>query len=745
MHSASSGHLALDPTETATRWGRRPLLSRSQSKPTRLLRPGQTCWRLSHTDRLAFLIDAEAYFDAVAAAIENATRRVWLLGWDFHSAVRLRRGETGGARDQLVPLLEARVRACPTLHVYVLGWDFAMLYALEREFLPLLQFGTRTHRRIHFELDSAHPLAGSQHQKIAVVDDAIAFVGGLDLTSHRWDTREHAPDDPRRVTPAGKPYPPFHDVQLAVDGQAAASLAELAGERWKRATGGAPPTLGAASDPWPVSLDPSLRNVEVGIARTLPSHRGSPEIREVEALYRDAIASARQSIYLENQYFTAPRMADWLAARLREAAGPEVLIVGPRQNTGWLEANTMGALRDRAVRTLQEADLHGRLRFLFPHHDGLSPDQMINVHSKLMVVDDHFVRVGSSNISNRSFGLDSECDLAFEAVDANARDDVRSSIAGFRDDLLAEHLGSTGDEVRQAIERSGSLLAGVDALCGGSRTLRPLEPEAGDWAASAVRGLGAIDPEHPAPLEELVERFHEESSTADARNDGRSLWSLLLVLGVVALVALIWPATPMADWTTPERLSEAFSVFREGWRGPFLAFGAFALASVLLVPVTALTVATGLALDPVTAFFVAWGGSVAAAAIGHLIGASLWRETVRRVAGRRLNELSRRLGRSGLISTALLRLVPVAPFMVVNLVAGASHVRFRDFVLGTTLGMLPGTALLIAATHGITALVSRSTGPVWLWMPLAVLAAVGAFTGLRLLAGHIQERAKADS
>jgi phospholipase D1/2 len=187
-------------------------MSESQRPPT-LLREGATCWRTAHADRAAFLVDGEAFFAALADALERARHRVWLLGWDFHSAIRLRRNGGSERPDELVPLLDGLVRERRSLHVHVLAWDFAMLYALEREFLPLLHFGARTHRRVHFEMDSAHPVAASQHQKLVVIDDAIAFAGGLDLTTDRWDTRAHAPADPRRVAPNGKPYAPFHDVQ----------------------------------------------------------------------------------------------------------------------------------------------------------------------------------------------------------------------------------------------------------------------------------------------------------------------------------------------------------------------------------------------------------------------------------------------------------------------------------------------------------------------------------------------------
>src|SRR5262249_38620021 len=159
------------------------------------------------------------YFAALADAIERAEHSIIMLGWDFHSRVRLRRGgDDDGAGSELLALLERRVRRRRGLRVYILAWNFPMIYALEREWHARLRFGTRSHRRISFRLDSAHPLGASQHQKLVVVDDALAFSGGLDVTACRWDTREHLATDPRRCDPSFADYGGFHDVQIAVDG-----------------------------------------------------------------------------------------------------------------------------------------------------------------------------------------------------------------------------------------------------------------------------------------------------------------------------------------------------------------------------------------------------------------------------------------------------------------------------------------------------------------------------------------------
>ena len=252
---------------------------------------GRTCWRLARAGRVAFLVDGAAYFAAVAAAVERAERSILVLGWDVHSGIRLRRdGRPRELPDALGDFLATLLSRRAALHANILAWDFAMIYALEREPLALFGRAWRKHPRLHFQLDANHPVGASHHQKVVVVDDAVAFVGGLDLAACRWDTSEHLAEDPRRVDPGFGHYPPFHDVQMVVDGDAAAALGELARERWRRATGDRiPPATKVGTDPWPPGLAPELEDVDVGIARTDPAWQGRPRISEVEALHLEAI------------------------------------------------------------------------------------------------------------------------------------------------------------------------------------------------------------------------------------------------------------------------------------------------------------------------------------------------------------------------------------------------------------------------------------------------------------------------
>src|SRR5690606_38121467 len=275
-----------------------------------------------------------------ADALERAERSILILGWDLHGGVRLRRGEGGRDERTLAQLLDELVRRRRGLRAHLLEWDFALLYALERPLLPAVRFGLGTHRRVQFRLDGEHPLGGSHHQKLVVIDDRIDFCGGIDLCACRWDTREHRARDPRRCDPGAQDYPAFHDVQLPVDGEAAAALGALARTRWLHATGAALSQRRGASDPWPPGVAATLKSVAVGIARTRPETRRAPEVREVERLYGAAIRAARRSIYIENQYLTSHVVGAELAARLAEPDGPDVVLVSTGTCEGWLEEHT---------------------------------------------------------------------------------------------------------------------------------------------------------------------------------------------------------------------------------------------------------------------------------------------------------------------------------------------------------------------------------------------------------------------
>jgi phospholipase D1/2 len=476
----------------------------------RLLIPGQTCWRVEPADRLACIVDAADYFRHAKAAMLRARRRIVLIGWDFDTRITLERGtETLPGPNQLGFFLRWLVRDRPELEIYLLRSNVRLLPAFEGlwgRVTPVALLNWLSSARMQFAIDGAHPTGSVPHQKIVVVDDGVALCGGIDFTVDRWDTRAHDDHSQFRRGLGRNVYGPRHEVAVAVDGAAARALGELAGERWQTATGRSLAPVADDHDVWPPGLEPDLHGVDVGIARTLPALAGRTEVREVEALNLAAIAAARHTIYFENQYFASRTLADALAARLGEPDGPEVVVVMPRRSESRLEEQAMDSARYRLLQLLWAADEHDRLGVYWPVTDGGTP---IYVHSKVLVADDRLLRVGSSNLNNRSMGFDSECDLAIEAdVDSPGHADVRRQITSLRDDLIAEHLGVPRSEFERVVRRHGSFLAAIEALRGHGRTLCRFDEHTVAGEASLLAENDLMDPDHvPRSLTRSVQRF----------------------------------------------------------------------------------------------------------------------------------------------------------------------------------------------------------------------------------------------
>ncbi|MCM5681995.1 VTT domain-containing protein [Schlegelella sp. S2-27] len=667
-----------------------------------VLRPGHNCWRLESARRVAFLIDGQDYFSAVRSALSQARHSIYILGWDIDSRMKLVPEANDGLPEPLGEFLDAIVARKHGVQARVLSWDFAMLFALEREWLTTYKLDWLTHRHLRFRLDDRHPFGASHHQKVVVVDDTVAFVSGFDLTRCRWDTPAHAPDDPRRVDPDGKPYAPFHDVGAVVEGDVARALGQLARDRWSRATGvrAHPPLQTAHAPPWPPGLKPDLEDVRVAIARTAPRFDGHEAVEEVRHLHLDAIASARRWLYLENQYFSSAAVGKALEQRLAEAEGPEVVLVTPQRESGWLEETTMGVLRSRLHRRLGAADRHGRYRPYCPSLPALG-EQCLNVHSKVMTVDDELLTVGSANLSNRSMGFDTECNLVIEAAcqrDGDCAQRVRGAVAALRNRLLAEHLAITPDVVAATTRERGSLVAAIEALRGTGRTLRPAHPEVSSELDALVPDSALIDPEAPLDPDRFVAEFVPPETKPRVSRRVVTMAAAAALLGTLAAAWRLTPLNELLDLATLAALAERL---REQPMAPLLTLLAYVVGGLLVMPVTALIAVTGIVFGPLLGIVYAVAGALSSAAVTYGLGRLLGRDAVRRFAGRRINRLSRQLARRGVVAMTVLRMLPVAPFTVVNVVAGASQISLRDYLLGTLLGMAPGICATVLFANGI--------------------------------------------
>ena len=457
------------------------------------LEEGRNCWQVAKADRAAFIVDAEDYFRIARKAMLSARARIMLIGWDVDTRIRLDHESDDEAPDDLGPLLSWLVKTRPELEIHVLAWNAAAYKFLGRGSTIFRLATWARHRRVHFRFDSAHPREASHHQKLLVIDDSLAFCGGIDMTGSRWDTRDHKDDDPRRRRPTtGRHYGPWHDTIMAVDGEAARALGELGRLRWKIGCNEdldeaqAPPAA-----PWPEGLKADFRDMPIAIARTRGKVTNWTEVREIEALYVDMIMAAKRFVYLENQYFASRVVAQAVERRLKEKGGPEFLVVSPSSGMGWLDDEAMSPARAELMRALGEADHEKRFRIYNPL---TSNGEQIYVHSKVMIVDDRMLRVGSANLNNRSMGLDSECDVMLDAAN-DPSGAAAKTIARIRSDLMAEHLDVSVEEVERSFDETGSLIRTIEALRSEGRTLAPFTPEEPSDLEKTLAHSESLDPE----------------------------------------------------------------------------------------------------------------------------------------------------------------------------------------------------------------------------------------------------------
>lgn len=700
-----------------------------------ILAPNRNIWRLERAGRAALLIDGASYFGALREALLKARSTVFIIGWDLDSRTRLV-DESGHANDGypegFADFLTVLVNERPQLTVHLLVWDYSVLYALEREPFPTISLGWRTPRRIRFCLDEDLPAGAAHHQKIVVVDDAVAFCGGLDITIRRWDTAEHRLDDARRVDPAGVPYRPFHDVQAVVDGAASRALAELARERWMRGACERTPPVRPTGDPWPSRVKPDFGEIDVGIARTLPASEETQEVREVEALFFDAIDRASRTIYIENQFLTADRLAHHLAKRMQQQPELEVLLVAPKAHDSWLEAHIMRAGRVRFMEIIKAARVADRAALLCPYVSAGDHSIDVMVHSKVMVVDDVLLRVGSANLNNRSIGFDTECDLAIEAK----THEERRTVAHMRNRLLGHHCGVSPVEVAAALVRTRSLIESARTLTGNGHSLQPVD-DSGVEPSSMPALQSLADPERPIPPPTFLQTF------VGKRPRARRLGRLANVIGTGVLILgliLAWRFTPLSALAHPDSIRQWLVDIAEIPAAPLIVLATFVLGGLVVFPVMLLIAATAAAFGPWLGFVLAGMGAIASAVITYGIGAAIGRDAVETVMGPRLHRVRRSITERGVLAVAAIRLVPIAPFTLVNLIAGASKIRFTDYVLGTVIGMAPGLVLMSALGHRIWSIISEPTLTNIVLFVLAVLAWLVVSIGAQALMLHWRRR-----
>lgn len=415
-----------------------------------VLVPGQNCWRVDTAARFSVLMENEAYFDALKSSLNKAQRSIVILGWQFDPRTRLDpQSRFGDRQAEIGHQLRMLVKSKPDLDIRLLIWKSPLLIAASQGFYPHRAQRWFQKRLVEFRLDSPGPIGACHHQKAIIIDDAVAFCGGGDISTDRWDTSDHLDDDPRRCQPSGLISPARHEVMCVMDGPAARALGDLARERWFRATWERTIPDDVPGDPWPDDVEVDLVDTPVAITRTEPKWRGRAEVRENEALHIALIEQASKLIYFENQYFTSPLIAEALARRLSEPDGPEIILVSTGGSPSWFDRMTMDTARSEVLYRLENADIYNRFSAFAPFGEG---GGRIIVHAKVSIIDDRLLRIGSTNLNNRSLGLDTECDVTTEP----GTEEGRAAIAAFRHRSIGHFIGISAAEFAAAEAVMGS-------------------------------------------------------------------------------------------------------------------------------------------------------------------------------------------------------------------------------------------------------------------------------------------------
>lgn len=421
-----------------------------------MLEIGRNCSHLEHADRVAILVENDRYFSIVEKVLERAERSVTLIGWQFDPRTQLDPiNPPLGAAGEVGHQMRRLARTKPDLKIRLLVWNSPLPIAASQGMFP--QRAVRWFKKNPVDLRLVKPfsMGAAHHPKVLLIDDKLAFCSGGDISVDRWDTGQHLDEDLYRVLPNGAKRKPRHEVVMMVDGGAARALAEMSRAAWNWVTGEVPEPVSVDYDPWPENVTPTLTDVTVGISQTVSANSGRGEKREVEALFLDMINQAERLIYLENQYFTSPVIAAAIARRLTEPDGPEVVLISTGESPSWFDHATMDGARSEVLHSLEKADVFGRLSAWHPKTAG---GANIIVHSKVTIIDDRLIRVGSSNLNNRSCGYDTELDVTGE------REVPDAAIRGVRQHLIGHFLGVTDDAYAEAEAETGTVARAIAAL-----------------------------------------------------------------------------------------------------------------------------------------------------------------------------------------------------------------------------------------------------------------------------------------
>lgn len=666
-------------------------------KPASLFRENDNCSRHSRASHATVLIDYANYYHALYEALLKARHSVFALGWDIDGRIRLVRDGAEKGRRTFFEIIQHIARERPELDIYLNRWDYSAFMAGDRELLGTYRWNRYSPPNIRYCLDSAVPTGACHHQKVIVIDDEVAFCGGMDIALNRWDQREHYPTDHRRIDPGAMDsqlhlFEPYHDIQMVVAGPVVRELGKLCRARWDTRNGYAPvpprddAEMRTLPQAWPESYPPQFRDASIAIALTLPEWGDIPRTYQVEKLYIDMIAQAENFIYCENQFLCQEHIARAINAQLRAKPGLRVLMVSCYEPRGIFEKKSMWAGRVQFRDMVESGVVADRVTLTYPMTRAEGVEKTVRIHSKFMVVDDKYIRVGSSNINNRSMRLDTECDLVIEAEN----EETRQQIAAIRNDLIREHTGQEIATIQEWIDSGAPSDTFLNYRSTSRQHLCKINDEIYRHEKFRKLVTRVADPYEP------LLPVHLSMAIAKIR-----VAKILLILAVIAGLALVWKYTPLAHYASPDYIIPLLKQLQEMPYAVPLAIGLYTICTLAFFPHMAMTGTIVLVFPPLEAFTIAMSGSLISGAIGFFIGKALGMDSMRSLLGGIAEKISGYAKKGGILGITVLRMIPVAPYTAVNLALGMLEIPFFSFCIGTFLGTLPGTAIASYLGHSV--------------------------------------------
>ncbi|WP_447553515.1 TVP38/TMEM64 family protein [Vreelandella sp. EE22] len=192
----------------------------------------------------------------------------------------------------------------------------------------------------------------------------------------------------------------------------------------------------------------------------------------------------------------------------------------------------------------------------------------------------------------------------------------------------------------------------------------------------------------------------------------RTLLKGLGLLAVLIALALVWRWLEHSGFMTAERLNETIDYVSQWQRAPWMFAAVIVVYNALLLimfPLTLLVVATGLLFGPAWGLVYATLGTLSFSVLSYWLGHWLGRDVLMDYGGRHLRGLSGYLSKRGIRTMIVINVLPLAPFTLTNMLAGAFHLRFRDYMIGSTVGIVPGLAAVILLGSQLGALLTAAS------------------------------------